>query len=129
MKNILKTASIARMVVRIAGLIQLILGFIIWLGNADSLFLVHIIIGSLLVVALLTLSYLAARSKIPISLMILAVVWALVLPVWGLIQEKLLPGTGHWIIQVLHLLCGVGAIGMAEMLSAQIRKKSASPAH
>jgi hypothetical protein len=52
-----------------------------------------------------------------------------VLPTWGLTQAKLLPETGHWIIQVLHLLCGIGAVGMAEMLGAQMHKKSTSPAH
>jgi hypothetical protein len=117
------------MVIRITGLAQLILGVIIWPGKSDSLIPVHILIGALLVIALLTLSFLAARSGISISLIILAVVWAFVLPAWGLIQEKLLPETGHWVIQVLHLLFGIGAIGIAEMLSARIHKKSALPAH
>ena len=124
----MKTTSIAQMVVRIAGLIQLILGIIIWPGNTDLLIPVHII-GSLMVIAMLTLSYLAARSGISTGFIILAVVWALVLPAWGLTQEKMLPETGHWVIQILHLLCGIGAVGIAEMLGAQIRKKSASTAH
>jgi Na+/melibiose symporter-like transporter len=128
-RNFMKTASIAQMVIRITGLAQLILGVIIWPGKSDSLIPVHILIGALLVIALLTLSFLAARSGISIGLIILTVVWALVLPAWGLIQEKLLPETGHWIIQVLHLLCGIGAIGIAEMLSAQMRKKRPLPAH
>jgi hypothetical protein len=116
------------MVVRITGLIQLILGLIVWPGNTDSLIPIHILIGSALVIGLLILSYLAARSEILPGLVILAAVWALVLPAWGLTQEKFLPETGHWIIQILHLLCGIGAVGMAEMLGAQIRKKSISPA-
>jgi hypothetical protein len=119
----MKIASIAQMVVRIAGLILMVLGVIIWPGHADFLIPVHILIGSLLVIALLTLSYLAGRSGVSTSLIILAVVWALALPVLGLIQEKLLPETGHWIIQVLHLLFGIVAIGIAEMLGAQIHKK------
>jgi hypothetical protein len=124
----MKTTSIAQMVVRITGLIQLVLGFIVWPGNADVLIPVHILIGSILVVALLVLTYQATRSRISTGLIILAVLWAFVLPAWGLAQEKLLPETGHWIIQVLHLLFGIGAVGMAEMLGAQIRKKSVSSA-
>jgi hypothetical protein len=116
------------MVVRIAGLILLVLGFIIWPGNADFLIPVHILIGSILVIALLTLSYQAARLKISTNLIIIAVIWALVLPIWGLTQEKLLPETGHLMIQVMHLLFGIVAIGIAEMLGTQIRKKSTSPA-
>jgi hypothetical protein len=70
----MKTSSIAQMVVRITGLIQLVLGFIVWPGNTDFLIPIHILVGSALVIALLTLSYLAARSKIPTGLVILAAV-------------------------------------------------------
>jgi hypothetical protein len=124
----MKIASIAQMVVRITGLIQLVLGFILWPGTTDFLIPIHILIGSALAIALLTLSYLAARSRISVGLVVLAMAWALVLPALGLAQEKLLPETGHGIIQILHLLCGIGAVGMAEILGAQTRKKSRSPA-
>jgi hypothetical protein len=50
----MKTASIAQMVVRITGLIQLVLGFIVWPGNTDFLIPIHILVGSGLVIALLT---------------------------------------------------------------------------
>jgi hypothetical protein len=52
----------------------LVLGFIVWPGNTDFLIPIHILVGSALVIALLTLSYLAARSKIPTGLVILAAV-------------------------------------------------------
>ena len=90
----MKTASIVQMVVRTTGLIQLVQGFIVWPGNTDFLIPVHILMGSALVIALLILSYLAARSRISTGLVILAVVWALVLPAWGLVQEQLVPETG-----------------------------------
>jgi len=64
------------MVVGITGLIQLLLGVIIWPGNADYLIPVHILIGLVLVVALLTLAYLASHSGISNGLVILTVVWA-----------------------------------------------------
>ena len=35
----------------------------------------------------------------------------------GLTQALLLNGSAHWIVQVLHLLVGLGAIGLAEMLT------------
>ncbi len=125
----MKAVSIAQMIVRIAGLIQLVLGIITWSGRTNFLIPFHILIGSVLVIALLTLSYLAVRSQISAGLVILAVVWALFLPAWGLAQKMLLPETGHWIIQVLHLLCGIGAVGMAEMLGAQMHKKNTTTAH
>ena len=119
----MKIVSLAQMAARFAGLIQLGLGIIFWTGRASQLISTHITIGTLLTIALLVLSFLAFRAKISTGMVILAVVWALGLPVWGLAQANLLPDAGHWIIQVLHLLCGIGAIGLAEMLGAQLHKK------
>jgi hypothetical protein len=119
----MRAVSIAQMVVRITGTIQLLMGFVIWPGIAGFLIPVHILLGLVLVIALLTLAYLANRSGISAGLVILTVVWALALPVVGFTQENLLPETGHWIIQVVHLLLGIGAIGIGELLGAQIHKK------
>ena len=121
----MKITSILPMVIRIIGVIQLILGIVFWTGNADSLVIVHIVLGSILVIALWLLAYQASRAGVSRRLVILAVVWGLILPIWGLSQDKILPGFYNWITQVLHLLCGFGAVGMAEMLAPQMRKKSA----
>jgi hypothetical protein len=45
-------------------------------------------------------------------------------------QARLLPGDFHWIIQVLHLLVGLAAIGLGEDLAGRIRNRAAqgSPA-
>ena len=127
----MKNASIAQMTIRGAGVLQLILGFIVWSGKTSYLVPVHILIGSILVVALLALCTLTWRSGVSKWLVILTVLWALILPVWGISQGALmkhLPGSSAWIIPVSHLLCGVGAIGLAEMMGGQMKKKTASPA-
>jgi hypothetical protein len=123
-KNSMKNTSILQMVIRIIGVIQLILGIVFWTGNADFLVICHIVLGCILVIALWVLAYLAYRAGVSQWLVIVAVVWGLILPIWGLSQDKILPGSYNWITQVLHLLCGVGAVGMAEMLAPQMRKKS-----
>jgi hypothetical protein len=120
----MKTISILQNIVRIAGTIQLISGIVFWTGNAEVLVIGHIVLGSILTLALFALSYQAYRAKVSPKLVLVGAVWGLGLPIWGLAQEKIFPGTNNWIAQVLHLLCGVGAIGLAEMLAAQIRKKS-----
>jgi hypothetical protein len=120
----MKTTSILQNVVRIAGTIQLISGIVFWTGNAEALVISHIMLGSILTLALFVLSYQAYRAQVSPKLVLVAAVWGPVLPIWGLAQEKIFPGANNWIAQVLHLLCGVGAIGLAEMLVAQIRKKS-----
>jgi len=121
----MKTTPILQMVIRIIGSIQLILGIVFWTGNADFLVIFHILLGSILVIALWALTYQASRAGVSRWLVILTAVWGLILPIWGLAQEKILPGSNHWIAQVLHMLFGVGAIGMAEILASQMHKKSA----
>ena len=121
----MKNTSILRMVIQIIGLIQLVLGIVFWTGIADFLVIWHILLGSILVIALWVLAYQASCAGVAQWLVILTAVWGLVLPIWGLAQEKIFPGSYNWIAQVLHLLCGVGAVGMAEMLAGQMRKKSA----
>ena len=122
----MKNTSILQMVIRIFGLIQLVLGVIVWTGSADSLITIHMLSGSIFTIALFILIYMAYRAGALRWLVILAVVWGLALPIWGLTQAKILPESYFWISQILHLLCGVGAIGLAEMLAVQIKKSLAT---
>jgi hypothetical protein len=126
----MKPATIALMIVRLTGVIQLILGMLTWMTEADYLIPYHMTIGSILAIALLFLSYLGFRAGVSKGLVGLVLVWALFLPVWGMIQQALLPepDPNHWVIQVIHLLCGIGAIGLAEMLGPKLAKKGALPA-
>jgi hypothetical protein len=81
------------------------------------------LLGLVLVLALWVLAGLAARAGVPLGLVALAVAWGLIVPALGLTQDQLLPGSAHWVIQVLHLLVGLGAIGQAEGLAARIRAR------
>ena len=120
----MKNSSISQMVIRIFGLIQLILGVIVWVTDAGSLIMIHILVGSIFTLTLLVVVFQAFRAGVLPWMVILALVWALILPVWGLAQEQIFPASYFWVSRVLHLLCGVGAIGLGEMLSAQMSKKS-----
>jgi hypothetical protein len=118
----MKTATaIFQWLVRFTGLIQIVLGVFIWTGNADSLIPIHITSGVVLVLSLLTLAILAAFARVHPGFVALAIVWGLITVLLGLTQEQLLTGPYHWLIQVLHLLIGVGAIGQAENLSRRIK--------
>ena len=125
----MRIAIISHSIVRISGLIMLILGLIIWTGNADFLVPVHILIGAVLVIALWTLCYAAVRSGVLKGLVITVVILGLVLPAWGLAQQQILTDANHWIIQVLHLLLGVAAVGMGEMLAARMKKANVKSAN
>ena len=110
----------ARMIVRITGSLQIVLGVLLWFGLLEGLVLVHILSGAILVLGLWVLAVLGARSGVKPGQVGLALVWGLVALLLGLTQKMLLIGPAHWVIRVLHLLIGLGAIGLAEMLEPKI---------
>lgn len=116
-------ATVAQMTVRLSGILLLVLGVIFWTGNLDSLHLVHILLGLLLVLGLWTLAFLAIRARVAVRLAALGLAWGVIAPVLGLTQVNLLTGGRHWVIQVLHLLIGLGAIGLAELLGRMIKAR------
>jgi hypothetical protein len=122
-----RAITVAHMTIRISGLLLLLLGIAIWTGRADGVIPVHQLLGLVLVLSLWTLSFLAARAGVPMQWVALAVAWGLVAPILGLTQEGLLTGGWHWTIQVLHLLIGLGAIGMGENLALRIRQAGPRP--
>ena len=117
----MKTATmLALTVLRVTGLVQIVLGVLFWTGNALGLIPLHMRVGFVLVVSLLTLALLAARAGVSSPLVSLALAWGAAVPVLGLTQTRLLPGDGHWVIQAIHLLLGLGAIGVGEELAGRI---------
>jgi hypothetical protein len=123
-----RAIRVALMTIRISGLLLLLLGIAIWTGRADGVIPVHELLGFVLVISLWTLSYLAARAGVPMKWVALAVAWGLAAPILGLTQEGLLTGNWHWTIQVIHLLIGVGAIGMGENLARRVREPAPAKA-
>lgn len=115
-------STVAHWTIRVTGLIQIVLGLFIWTGKADGLIAIHILSGSLLILSLWTLAAVAWRAGIAPTLVLVAVVWGLIVPVLGLTQTGILTGNGHWVIQVIHLLVGLGAIGQGEGLYVRIRQ-------
>jgi hypothetical protein len=120
-----RATTTAQMLVRAVAVVQLVLGGLFWTGNALDLVPLHQTLGFLLVFGLWTLAALAARAGVRPPLVALAAVWGLIVPILGLTQTNLLVGSAHWLIEVLHLLIGLGAIGMAEGLAARVKERLA----
>jgi len=119
----MKTATtIAHTLIRLSGLTAIVLGVLFWTGNARVLIPVHMLIGLVLVLSLWTLALLAARAGVDRGLVALAAVWGLIVPVLGLTQGELLPGDYHWVVKVVHLLVGLGAMGEGDGLAARIKQ-------
>ena len=119
--------TVAQNLVRLSGLILIVLGVLFWSGNALTLIPLHMLIGFVLVLSLWTMAFLAARSGVSPGLVALGFLWGLLVVVFGLTQDQLLTGDAHWVIRVLHLLVGLGAIGQSEGLAVRILRRQAMP--
>lgn len=114
-------------IVRYGGVITLLLGIFLWTGNFDGLTMYHMLLGILVVLALwlLAIAY-AMTGKANIGMVIGAIVLGLAQAALGGTQSAIMPTTGHWVIQVIHLLLGLGVIGIGEGIMSRMKKVSAA---
>ncbi len=108
---------ILRWIIRVAFLVGLLLGVALWLGRGYSLLRLHMWLGFIVAFALLLVVILSLLARVKPVLPIITLLWAVALPVIGIAQLHMMPGADHWIIQVIHLILGLGAIGLGEALS------------
>ena len=123
-----RAVTVVHMTLRISGVLLILLGLTFWTGNALQLIPVHEFLGFVLVLSLWTLAFFGARAGVPRGILIAAVAWGLIAPILGLTQANLLTGNWHWVIQVLHLLVGLAAIGTGEGLVQRMRRMGSTPA-
>jgi hypothetical protein len=117
------TVTVLPFVGRTIGLILIVLGVLFWTGNATTLIPLHMLLGVTLVLLLWTLAILGVIARVNPGLIAVAFLWGLIVPILGVIQTQLLPGSAHWLIQLLHLLVGLVAIGLADTLGKAIKRR------
>jgi hypothetical protein len=108
-------------IIRIAGTGALVLGLLIWTLDLDVVS-IHMLFGLVVALSLLVISLLSAFTKELRLAGIIGIVYAFILPLLGLNQETLLVGSLHWLIEVLHLAVGIGALAFAGVLSMRYRR-------
>jgi hypothetical protein len=106
------------MFMRLAILVQLIVGIALWTGHLTSLVDLHRTIGVLFVVALWVIAIIALVQRRSPGLAVFGILWGLAVAGVGFMQQGMLVGDMHWIIRVLHLVIGVAAMPIAEKLVA-----------
>ena len=117
------TATISHWLVRITGVLQLILGLLIWAEHMANLVNIHILIGVLFVLSLWLLAATAAMQGVPVGMAVGAAVLGLLTFLVGFAQRDILPDPStHWIIQVVHLLLGLAAVASGEMIGGRLRR-------
>jgi hypothetical protein len=117
--------TVVQMAVRVLGVIQIVLGLLFWTGNALGLVDLHMLNGIVIVLLLWLLAGLAAAARVQPGLAAGAFVWGLVVVFLGLSQEELLPGSAHVVIEVLHLLVGLAALALADILAVRAKARLA----
>jgi hypothetical protein len=120
------TLTTFQWVVRVAGILALLLGLLFWTGDAQSLVPIHMLLGVLTVVALWLVAAAGSQMGAPIGMVIGAVVLGLLVLGLGFSQQSMLPGSSHWVIQVVHLVLGMAAIASGEMISGRVRRQQLS---
>ena len=121
---------VSLMVLRVAVLAALILGILFWTNVVDGtgLVVVHGLIGIVVVLSLWVLGIAQALEGGSFGLAVAAFVLGFLVLLVGLFQVNWLPGSNHWIIQVIHLLLGLSAIGLGEMIGGRHKRMLAAKA-
>lgn len=120
------TVRIIQWIAGLAGLAALTLGLLFWIAQID-LINIHMLLGLIVALALLVLGIVAVSTRGMRLLGAIGIVYALIVPVFGLTQARLLVGSTHWLIQAAHLLVGLGALALMGIIGTRyIRLKGTS---
>src|SRR6266516_4403578 len=95
--------------------------------NAD-LITIHMLFGLLVSLALLVQAILAASTSGLRRLGIISMVYALIVPIFGVTQQMIWVGNWHWLVEAAHLFVGVGAIALVGTIAERfirLRKSAA----
>jgi hypothetical protein len=75
--------------------------------------------GLLVSLALLVLAIIAAATSGLRRLGLISIVYALLMPIFGVTQQMILVGNLHWLIEAAHVLVGLGALGLCGTISTR----------
>ena len=80
---------------------------------------IHMLFGLLVTLALLILAVMAVFTSGLRRLGAIGIVYALIVPIFGVTQQMILVGDLHWLIEAAHLLVGFGAIAFIVTISTR----------
>lgn len=101
-----------------AGLGALTLGLLFWIAQLNFIS-IHMLFGLTVALSLLILGIVGVFTRGMRLLGAIGIVYALIVPAFGLTQATLLLGSLHWLIQAAHLLVGLGALTFIWVLSTR----------
>ncbi len=125
----MRAVRIISWIARVALMATLVLGLLFWITQIDIIS-IHMLLGLTGILSLLVLGTVAVFTRRIRLLGAGSMVYALMVPVFGLTQSMILVGNLHWLIQTAHLLVGLGAMALVQVISTRYRrlKRAASNA-
>ena len=119
MKMLIK---INQMLLRLAVLAMLVMGVMVWMGNAP-LVNGHIGLGFIFTLLVLLQAVLGGIAGGGWGLAGLTALWGVLLPVIGLGQRAVMVGDAHWVVRVFHMLFSLTTMAFVEMLAKRALSK------
>lgn len=114
---------IARLLISLFGIALVVLGILFWTGHALSLLQLHMMLGGLFVLSLWILVVVGLLVRGTRAFAVVVFIWSLIVPALGVAQVSLMPGSDHWVIQALHLLVGLIAMGLGHGLARRLGRR------
>jgi hypothetical protein len=116
----MRALPLLRILMRLSITVLLVLGILFWTGYGLALVPLHMAFGLIFVLGLWVLAGLGLGRGMPAGVATAAFVLGLLVLGLGMIQTRLLPGDYHWLVRVVHLALGLGAMGFAEKIAKQL---------
>jgi hypothetical protein len=84
---------------------------------------IHMLFGLIVALALLILSVMAVFTSGLRSLGIIGMVYAFIVPIFGVKQEMILVGNLHWLVETAHLVVGFGALALIGAIGERFTRR------
>lgn len=129
----MKTVRLVSLMTRLALMVTMGLGLLYWIALLFSwgwlLVLlarigfptIHELFGAIGVLGLLILGGMTVWTRRSRLLGVGSISYALLIPVFGMTQTLILAGNLHWLIRLTHLLVGIGAMALVQVMEKRYR--------
>ena len=110
--------------VRVTGVLVLILGLLIWAENMTALIQLHMGLGLLMVLSMWVFAAASVSAGASVGTAVGVALLGLVMLLFGGAQDNVLPepNPAHAIIKIVHLLIGLAAMAVAELVGGRISR-------
>jgi hypothetical protein len=120
-------ARLLQIIASIAALVAVSLGMGTY-THADFT-TIHMLFGLIVALILLILAVMAVFTSGLRRLGAIGIVYALIVPIFGVTQQMILVGDLHWLVETAHLVVGFGALAFIGTIGERfMRRKTAAVA-